>query len=253
MKAPLKIAIALAVLLAAVILAYREGFILDKGTYLSASPDSIVIGKAGGERKILISTDARRWSIGWCPEWAKARKDGDTLIFRCGYMSTRTTSYDTLRLEAAGRKLSIPVKQYGKATFLSFDPDTLYFPREGGKISATFSTDGEKVRIVSDQYADCQIQDQDQTVRHITVTMKENTGPYEIRSYIIVHSDQLSGELYYRQPGTGQKNAVRKTVIKAADPCEECGGMGKILSEYNIGTGEKTYRQCPACKGTGKK
>ena len=238
-----KIIILAVLVIAALVAGYLCGYIGDSATYLKVEPDSLVFGKAGGEQKVLVSTDARRWTIKWCPEWTKAEKKGDTLIFNCQYTETKTTNYDTLYLQAADKQLAIPVKQYGKATFITFSPDTLVFPQSGGTMKAIMHTDGGKIRGLNESNLDVKINGEE-----VTVTAAANDNRYARDSYIIIRSDQLEGRLYYHQEGTGKSNVV----IKKVTPCPECGGLGKLLTSVNMGTGEKTYAKCTACNGTGK-
>ena len=239
------IIISAVVAVAALVAGYLCGYIGNSATYITANPDSLVFGKAGGEMKLLISTDARRWRIKWCPEWAKAKKEGDTLVFNCPYTETKTTNYDTLYLEAAKEQLAIPVKQYGRATFIRFSPDTLVFPQKGGTLKAVMHTDGGKIRGLNEGNLDVKINGEE-----VTVTASENDSPYDRDSYIIVNSDQLEGRLYYHQNGKGGRNVVVRKV--AAKPCPECGGLGKLLNSVDMSTGEKSYTECPVCHGTGK-
>lgn len=240
-----KIILLAIIVIVALIGGYHLGYIGDSATYINANPDSLVFGKAGGEKKLLIDTDAKRWTIRQCPEWAKAEKKGDTLVFTAKYLESITTNYDTLYLAAADKQLTIPVKQYGKATFITFAPDTISFPQSGGTAIARMLTDGGKIRGVCENNIEVKIDGE-----KVTITAEANNNPYDRDSYIIIRSDQLEGRLYYHQPGTGKQKTIIKKI--AAKPCPECGGLGKLLSSYNIGTGEKTYTKCPVCGGTGK-
>ena len=85
----------------------------------------------------------------------------------------------------------------------------------------------------------------------ITLKVAANESYAERICYITLHSDQLVRRLYYRQPGTGvRQQVIRKVNI---EPCSECGGLGKLLTEVDIMTGERIYKTCPVCHGTGKK
>ena len=238
------ILIAIVVVAAVISGLYYGGVILNNATYITASADSLVYGKAGGMKSIFIDTDARVWSVKKTPEKMTAEKKGDSLIVECGYMDSKMTYNDTLYIKAANKTLCIPVRQYGKATFLHFSPDTLQIPQKGGTATARFETDGEKISGLFDKNAEAKI---DGNV--ITLTLGPNDNYYELVSYIIVRSDQLESKLYYRQPGTGRRNVV----TKKANPCTECGGLGKLLTGFNMSSGEKTYEKCRACNGTGHK
>lgn len=211
-------------------------------TYLNVVPDSIVFGKQGGIQKLAVMTDGSRWSIKWCPEWAKASKNGDTLIFECGYLQTKTTNFDTLYLESGDLIAAIPVKQYGRASFVKFTPELLRFPQSGGTAQAKLETDAEKIKIVTDSNVDAVIEN-----KVITLTLSPNQFSDEINSYAIVMCDQIEGRLHYVQAGTGKSVKKRQAVR-----CSECGGLGKILTSYNLYSHEKTYEECPLCHGTGK-
>ncbi|MDO5446363.1 MAG: hypothetical protein Q4F34_01115 [Prevotellaceae bacterium] len=237
------ILIAIVVVAAIISGLYYGGVILNNATYLTSSSDSLVFGKAGGVQSIFINTDARIWSVKKRPERMRVEQNGDSLIIDCGYMDSKMTSNDTLYIKASDMMLRIPVKQYGKATYLRFTPDTLLIPQKGGTATAHLETDGEKISGLFDKNADARI---DGDV--VTLTLGPNTNYYELLSYIIVRSDQLESRLYYRQPGTGRRNVVKSSEAK---PCPECGGLGKLLTGYNLSSGEKTYEKCHACNGTG--
>lgn len=230
----------------------------NKATYLKVEPDTIVMGKQGGTMKIAVKTDASRWSIKWCPEWADASKDGDTLIFNCSYLQTKTNNIDTLYIEAGDITTAISVKQFGRASFVKFTPDLLHFPQAGGTAKATLETNAEKIKITSDSNVDASIAPSEcspstssgtGTVKTITLTLTPNKHSDEISSYVIVKCDQIEGRLHYIQEGTGKSMAKKKQT----EPCSECGGLGKLLTSYNLYTKEKTYEECPLCQGTGKK
>ena len=224
---------------------YFTGYVFDSASHLEASQDTLVYGKAGGVQKICISTDARRWTVERAPKRIRADRDGDTLILKCDYMDSKMTIIDTLYIKAADKRLAIPVKQYGRATFIRFSPDTLSIPQSGGTATARLETDGEKISALFDKNVDAKIED-----GVVTVTLTPNENGYELLSYVLIHSDQLDGKLYYRQPGTGKRNVIIKK--DTTKPCPECGGLGKLLTAYNIGSGEKTYKKCHVCNGTGK-
>lgn len=242
----LKVLSVLVVVAVFLVLAYTRGYIANSATYLNAEADSVVIGKKGGTIKIAIDTDARRWTVKRKPEWLKAKRDGDTLIVDFGHTIGKTNIIDTITLEAANQTLSLPVKQYARATMLRFAQDTLYFKQSGGSQMVGFETDGEKLKIMPDQFADVTLAD-----GTITLKVAANESYAERISYITLHSDQLVRRLYYRQPGTGvRQQVVRKVNI---EPCSECGGLGKLLTEVDIMTGDRIYKTCPVCHGTGRK
>ncbi len=242
----LKVLLGLLLVAAVLVLAYTKGYIANSATYLNAGADSVVIGKKGGIIKIAIETDARRWTVKRSPEWLDAVRDGDTLIVEFGHSIGRTNITDTIKLEAANQNLSLPVKQYARATMLRFAKDTLYFKQSGGSQTVGFETDGEKLKIMPDQFADVTLAD-----GTVTLNVTANESYVERMSYITLHSDQLIRRLYYRQPGTGvRQKVVRKVNI---EPCSECGGLGKLLTEVDIMTGKRIYKTCTVCHGTGRK
>lgn len=242
----LKIIIVAIVLMGFFFLAYTKGFIGNSATYLKVEADSVVMGKKGGQQKIAIDTDSRRWTVEYSPEWVKATKEGDSLKLEFNHTIGSTSLSDTIFLEAATQKAALPVKQYARATKLDFMQDTLYFKQSGGIQSVRFQTDGEKIDAMADPFADVTLAD-----GIVTLNVVANESYAERISYVTVYSDQLKRRLYYRQAGTGIRNQVVRKV--RVEPCTECGGLGKLLTEVNIATGERSYKICPVCKGSGRK
>lgn len=222
---------------------YFTGMIFDSASYLEVEPDSLVFGKSGGEQRLLVKTDAKRWTIDKCPVWANAEKDGDSLVFDCGYMSSKMTMHDSLYIKAGDKRLAVPVKQYGKATYLRFVPDTLTFAQAGGKATARLETDGEKINGLFDSNVDAKIEN-----GIVTIELGPNNNPSELFSYMLIHSDQIEGKLYYRQAGTGKRD-VKIVTIKR---CPTCGGTGKVVSLIDMASHKKEYEKCSACNGTGR-
>ncbi len=219
----------------------------NKATFLRPEHQWVEFSKKGGEKHIFIDCDGN-WSIDKCPNWINATRDGDSLIVTCDESVIKSQITDTLFIKAGHLHQGITLVQNGVATFLRLVPESVRMQKEGGTQTIQVLTDGDNLKIQYDENLKVSLLD-----NCITINSDCNNSTWVKKNVVYVKSDYLQATLEVIQDG---KESVAPTPTHKntnIDPCEECGGAGKLLEEISLETGEKIYRKCDVCNGTGIK
>lgn len=235
----------------------------QKATFLRASMKYITAKRGGESFKIQLVSDADNFKLEQAPEWAEAKIEGETLFVDVPANSAQAERKDSIVVSCGGRRLTLPLTQSFKATYLKFDDGSSYtsvtFTKEGGTKNINLKTDATQLRItdmegVTTSYKEGQL----------TISTQANTGGQKTGT-ITLKADELTASIDVtiqnaicsRCGGRGKITCPRcggEGMYQGSRywGCEDCGGSNPITEEGWLGGIPGSGRiTCPQCHGTG--
>ena len=238
-KVLIGVAIGLMLLIAG--LAAYYFLVYNKDTQLTVSTDSVTFTKQGGEKTVIIDTDADDFEITNCPSWVTAYKNGKEVRISCSPMYDTTEQEGYIIITAGNAKTQIYVKQSLAATRIELYPQSITASHKFNDYEITVETDGDVSAFNFDVPYFCSITDK--TSDSFTVNVQSNSTYSSREGKITITSGDITKTI-----NIGQKGACESCEGEGKFKCNNCEGTGKAYYDYEYGI---EYEDCSECDGRG--
>lgn len=208
-------------------------FFYNKVTKLRPDDEVVTFTRKGGEKTVIIDTDAKEIEVAKHPDWVNVTTGDGEITIKCEPMGSYEDREGIIKLKAGDLQAKITVKQSANATYFSLSQDLIRTGHDGDEVVIELDTDGDPSSIyykIDDPYM-CSLTDR--TTSGFTVVIDQNIYPYPRECNITLSS------------GTEERTL---TVIQAGR-CSYCDGSGK---EYCLSCLGEGHTSCSNCSGSGK-
>lgn len=228
-----------------------------KATYLKSETSELTIPISGQCDTVILQSDVNDFKLDSVPEWVQTELTDSVLVITVGNNDVKTRRKGNIVITNGDLKLSIPVMQQYKATYLNLlEGKTLKLGKEGGTASIPVDCDGA-ISIENGEDLNLNVKD-----GKLTVTGPKNDEK-TVKKKVKLVADEFSeevevileGSLCPRCNGKGKITCPKcggNTLIMVPHingylltrPCDRCGDGFSGTSSGKV--------KCPECKGTGK-
>lgn len=246
--------IVVSVIVLLVVLGLFYNYIMNAASYLRVEPESVIVSKAGGEKKIDIDYDGYVWIINHKPDWVSVDENDNDFVLRVSPNRDGQVREGSITVQSGKLLARLVIRQSAYASYMRVSESGLSFGKNGGSKSVKLWSDGCYWEARSSGWITVSddtpgwMENSGGSYR-LTIKCSKNTGEYRSGS-VVVEEDNVSTVIYVTQAG--------KCDIchgKGKMTCTYCGGIGGfgygMFYSNCIWCGGKGSYECNTCDGTG--
>ncbi len=204
-----------------------------KASYMNIDDEMVFMGVKGGEKDVVIHSDANHFKTLYSPSWTKVTYKDSIMSVNFSVNDSKSLRKDYIIVANDEQKSSIPVIQATRASYFMTNDDQVTINKEGGPNELVVNTDG--FLVTADVPDNVKVEYQ---YGKLLFSNEGNDGKTR-KTKIHVHCEDFDKEVL---------------LIEKGNICGTCGGKGTVVCEICHGSGMIycPVGTCPNCWGRGR-